>query len=308
MNGFGRKQCARRILAALIACMLLAGMGSALAVGLVERDCTKYTQEFCSLYAGYTPIVDGATGTGPKNGEFMRIGDLELSRGGESYYVGNCNEWVSLREEASTSSARIRKVYYGEEVYVLGTWRNWALVWDISDDRYGWILWDYLCANMPGDAYDAGCDYDLEVEGDYWYNSTELFDFIGNPISPAVAYLGLSYSDLVSVGGDGLMCKCYTNGSFDLTGDDEHGILIVEMKQPFSGYTLGGASVGMNTTEAYNRTLSYFAENASSFLGYECGDYGDTFFVSFDTASYLSGWLQLSCSNNRVTEIFLFVL
>ena len=142
MNGFGRKQCARRILAVLTACMLLAGMGSALAVGLVEMDSALY-DEFEEAYAGFVPMEDASFGTGPRDGESWSIGDLLATRGGEYLYVANCNEWVSLREEASTSSPRIRKLYLGEQVCVLGTWYDWALAYDFTYGHYGWILLDY---------------------------------------------------------------------------------------------------------------------------------------------------------------------
>lgn len=310
MNGFGRKQCARWILAALIACMLLAGMGSALAVGLVEMDSALY-DEFEEAYAGFVPMEDASFGTGPRDGESWSIGDLLGSRGGEYLYVANCNEWVSLREEASTSSPRIRKLYLGEQVCVLGTWYDWALAYDFTYGHYGWVLLDYLSANDPGEAYAIdGFDYDLEPDGEYWYTSTELLDFVSQPISPAVAYLGLSYEGLVPVGGDDAMCDSYVGGSLRLVGDDQWGVCNIELTGSQGGYTLAGASVGMDARAAFDAMCNYMLDNGAIFPDYECtfyedSNYIDVYFTMYDN---LPGGISAQISNDRVVSIDLYVL
>ena len=400
MNSLHRKNHWRRILAMLIACVLLVGTGSALAKGLVEMDSRKYYGVFLEVYEGYTPLEDVPTGTGPKAGESWSIGDLEATRGGESYYVVNCKEWVSLREEASTDSSRIRKVYYGEEVYVLGTWRSWALIFDYENDRYGWILQEYLSTRKPSarpgnsggtsnpydlsnygyryvttkgrgalvfqkepygsflrdfkyydddlvfvnlsyrngmyalayengtygyvdasyidwtdysgmtyseesyDDSDDGCDYDLDPDGDYWYTSMELFDCLDQPVSPMAAAHGLSYYDLVPVGGDDAMKEGYTDGlNVDIIGDDQWGVCRIELKGSLGGYTLAGASVGMDTYTAYNAVCNYFSENGSLFEYYACNFSDEYFDVYFEMYNCAAGILTAHYSNNRVTSI-----
>ena len=405
MNSLHRRNRWRRTLAMLIACVLFVGTGSALAKGLVEMDSRKYYGVFLEVYEGYTPLEDVPTGTGPKAGESWSIGDLEATRGGESYYVVNCNEWVSLREEASTDSNRIRKVYYGEEVYVLGTWRNWALIHDDDIDRYGWILLEYLSTRRPSarpsyssstsnpydlsnygyryvttkgrgalvfqkepygsflrdfkyydddlvfvnlyyrtgmyalayengtygyvDAsyidwtdyssmayseesyydYDDGCDYDLEPDGEYWYTSMELMDCIGNPISPVAAAHDLRYYGIVPVGSDNSRGEGYTDGlNVDIVGDDDVGVLYIELTGSLGGYTLAGASVGMNTYTAFDVMSDYFMENDSIYTGYEC-EYSDEWF-SMCTGRYdgLQAEIIVCFSNSKVTSINLYVL
>lgn len=299
-------------MAMLIACMLLAG--SALATGLVEMDSALYYGEFLEAYDGYIPIDNAPAGTGPKSGESWSIGDLEATRGGEYRYVVNCSEWVSLREEASTTSARIRKVYYGEEVCVLGTWYDWALVFDFNYDRYGWILLDYLSAYRPSNSYDAdvGCDYDLEADGAYWYNSSELLDYIGNPISPAAASLGLSYSGRVPVGGDDAVRDCYVNSSGDLKliGDDQWGIVEIELSGTQGAYTLFNISIGMSVSEAFNAADAYCYDCycQSILANYQMCLFEDHIGIEFELQNGAIGTGTACFENNRITGIELFLL
>ena len=402
MNSACWKKVFRRTLAMLIACGLLMTAGVALAKGLVEMDSRMYYDVFLEVYEGYTPLEDVPTGTGPKSGETWSIGDLEATRGGESYYVVNCNEWVSLREEASTDSNRIRKVYYGEEAYVLGAWRNWALVFDYENHRYGWILREYLSMRRPsarpsdssgtsnpydlsnygyryvttkgrgalvfqkepygsflrnfryydddlvyvnlsyrngmyalayengtygyvdasyidwtdysGLSYsdydsDDGCDYDLDPDGDYWYTSMELLDCIGNPISPVAAAHDLRYYGIVPVGSDNSRGEGYTDGlNVNIVGDDDVGVLYIELTGSLGGYTLAGASVGMNTYTTFNVMSDYFMENDTIYTGYEC-EYSAEWF-SMCTARYdgLQAEMIVRFANSKVTSIYLYVL
>lgn len=57
--------------------------------------------------------------------------------------VYNCNEYVSLRKEPSTSSTRLKKVYKGELVYCYGTSANGYLVCSYQGTD-GYILAQYL--------------------------------------------------------------------------------------------------------------------------------------------------------------------
>lgn len=400
MNSLHRRNHWRRMLAMLVACLLFVGTGSAFAKGLVEMDSSKYYEVFMEVYSGFDSVEDGSFGTGPMYEGAWSIGTLLLSRGGESYYVVNCNEWVSLREEASTDSSRIRKVYYGEEVYVLGTWRNWALVYDESTGHFGWILREYLSTRRPSarpsysssssnpydlsnygyryvttkgrgplvfqkepygsflrdfkyydddlvfvnltyrtgmyalayengtygyvdasyidwtdysgmtyseESYydsDDGCDYDLDPDGDYWYTSMELLDCVGNPISPMAAAHGLRYYGGVPVGGDDYVGEGYTDGlNVNVIGDDDVGILRIELTGSLGGYTLCGASVGMNAYTAYNTVCNYFDENAALFEYYECRFFDDYFDVFFEMYSGAPGGVTAYYSNNRVTSI-----
>lgn len=62
---------------------------------------------------------------------------------GISLWVLNCNDFVSLRKEASSSSERLIRVTRGAEVWSLGYINGWVLC--EYNGECGWIMSDYLC-------------------------------------------------------------------------------------------------------------------------------------------------------------------
>ena len=62
----------------------------------------------------------------------------------EARYIVNCDEWVSLRAEADTSSERIEKVPLGTPVYEEKTSGRFSYCRVSADGSEGWILSEYL--------------------------------------------------------------------------------------------------------------------------------------------------------------------
>lgn len=63
-------------------------------------------------------------------------------------YVVNCESWVSLREEMSTSSRRLAKVPYGAQVSNVYFWTE-EFAFCTYDDMDGFILTEYLSFTKP---------------------------------------------------------------------------------------------------------------------------------------------------------------
>ena len=302
--------------------------GDAMTIGLAEMD-SSYLSSFNAAYQDFFPICDGSTGTGPVDGERWSVGLLLASRGTECYYVTNCEEWVSMRKEASADSPEIRRVYFGEAVQLIGIWNEWALVTDDDFERFGWILLQHLSPYDPscddsddffdyddsdyydyddGGYYDDGCycDYDFESEGSYWYLSTELVDLLKMPISPAVVAHNLSYDGRISIGDEGIETDSYTNGcGFYLIGsDDMDGVVQIYLEQYVAGYTMAGAYIGMEAEEAYDTIVNYFFDSGV-FEVRMCEYYDVSIYVEFENACGDICQLFVSCDDGTVDSFAL---
>jgi len=71
---------------------------------------------------------------------------------GTTMYIGNCQEWVSLREVAAAGGARLMRVPLGEEVTV---YRTLSKGYSLCKARgvYGYILSEYLVSGYVENGY-----------------------------------------------------------------------------------------------------------------------------------------------------------